>query len=256
MNYKVIDTHTHYDDEMFDEDRNELLSKMLDESVQNIISIGCTLHRSELAVKLADKYEKIYATVGIHPEDCYDLPDDYINILRNMAANPKVVAIGEIGLDYHRDGFKRKLQIKTFKEQIELAQSLNLPIVVHSREATADTIEILKEYKPKGVVHCYSGSAETAKEILDLGMNISFTGVLTFKNAKRAVEACEVIPIERLMLETDCPYMAPVPYRGQRCDSSMVINIAEKVAEIKNMSVKNVVEICNENAVKFFGLNK
>ncbi len=256
MNYKVIDTHTHYDDEMFDEDRNELLSKMLDESVQNIISIGCTLHRSELAVKLADKYEKIYATVGIHPEDCYDLPDDYINILRNMAANPKVVAIGEIGLDYHRDGFKRKLQIKTFKEQIELAQSLNLPIVVHSREATADTIEILKEYKPKGVVHCYSGSAETAKEILDLGMNISFTGVLTFKNAKRAVEACEVIPIERLMLETDCPYMAPVPYRGQRCDSSMVINIAEKVAEIKNISVKNVVEICNENAVKFFGLNK
>lgn len=256
MNYKVIDTHTHYDDEMFDEDRNELLSKMLDESVQNIISIGCTLHRSELAVKLADKYEKIYATVGIHPEDCYDLPDDYINTLRNMAANPKVVAIGEIGLDYHRDGFKRKLQIKTFKEQIELAQSLNLPIVVHSREATADTIEILKEYKPKGVVHCYSGSAETAKEILDLGMNISFTGVLTFKNAKRAVEACEVIPIERLMLETDCPYMAPVPYRGQRCDSSMVINIAEKVAEIKNISVKNVVEICNENAVKFFGLNK
>lgn len=256
MEFKLIDTHTHYDDEMFDDDRDALITSMLENSVDGFVSIGCTLERSEYAVSFAKSYERVYAAVGIHPEDCYKLPADYLKRLKKLAEYEKVVAIGEIGLDYHSDGYKRKLQIQTFREQIELARELDLPIVVHSREATADTLEILREYKPRGVVHCYSGSAETAREILNLGMYISFTGVLTFKNAKKAVEACEIIPLDRLMLETDCPYMAPVPHRGQRCDSSMVLNIAEKVAEIKKLPLKTVVETCNDNAVRFFGLYK
>lgn len=252
MELKLIDTHSHYDDDMFDGDRDKLITEMLEESVDGIVAIGCTLERSAMAVELAVKYDRVYAAVGIHPEDSYKLPRDYLDKLKTLAANDKVRAIGEIGLDYHSEGFKKKIQQSVFREQIELARELNLPIVVHSRDATADTIEILKEYKPRGVVHCYSGSAETAREILALGMYISFTGVLTFKNAKKAVEACEIVPLDRLMLETDCPYMAPVPFRGKRCDSSMVINIAEKVAEIKKIPLKTVVETCNENAVEFF----
>lgn len=255
MNLKVIDTHAHYDDEAFDIDRDELLQRLLDSSVDKIITIGCSLERSRMAAELAEKYENIFAAVGIHPEDCYDLPEDYLNRIEQLAAGKKVVAIGEIGLDYHYEGYNKELQQKCFKEQLLLAKKLNLPVVVHSRDATKDTLDILREYKPKGVVHCFSGSAETAREILEIGMMISFTGVLTFKNAKKAVEACSVIPLERLMLETDCPYMAPVPYRGERCDSSMVYNIAEKVAEIKGISVNEVIKTCNKNAEEFFGLN-
>lgn len=256
MNLKVIDTHAHYDDDAFDADRHELLKEMLGSTVDSIITIGCSLERSHTAVEIAEKYERVYAAVGIHPEDCYNLPENYIDILKELSKNPKVVAIGEIGLDYHYDGYKKKMQIDCFKKQLELASEINLPVVIHSREATQDTMEILKEYKPRGVMHCFSGSAETALEIINLGMMISFTGVLTFKNAKKAVEACRAIPIERLMLETDCPYMAPVPHRGERNNSSYVYHIAEKVAEIKNLSVKEVIEICNSNAISFFGLNK
>ncbi len=255
MNLKVIDTHAHYDDEAFDSDREELLKRLLGSSVDKIITIGCSLERSRMAAELSEKYENIFAAVGIHPEDCYDLPEDYLYKIEQLAAGKKVVAIGEIGLDYHYEGYNKELQQKCFKEQLLLAAKLDMPVVVHSRDATKDTLDILREYKPKGVVHCFSGSAETAREILEIGMMISFTGVLTFKNAKKAVEACSVIPIERLMLETDCPYMAPVPFRGERCDSSMVYNIAEKVAEIKGISVSEVIKTCNKNAEEFFGLN-
>ena len=256
MNPKVIDTHAHYDDEAFDEDRDSLIKGMLSDSVEKIITIGCSLERSRMALELAEKYDNIYCAVGIHPEDCYDLPENYLSEIEKMArSSKKVVAIGEIGLDYHWEGYKKKKQAEVFREQLALAKELSLPVVIHSRDATQDTIEILREYRPKGVMHCFSGSAETAREIIDLGMMISFTGVITFKNARKAVEACSVIPIERLMLETDCPYMAPVPHRGQRCNSSMVHFTAEKVAEIKGLSVKETIEICNENAVRFFGLN-
>lgn len=255
MNLKVIDTHAHYDDEAFDCDREELLQKLLGSSVDKIITIGCSLERSRMAAELSGKYDNIFAAVGIHPEDCYDLPEDYLYQIEQLASDKKVVAIGEIGLDYHYEGYNKELQQKCFKEQLQLAARLDLPVVVHSRDATKDTLEILREYKPKGVVHCFSGSAETAREILEIGMMISFTGVLTFKNARKAVEACSVIPLDRLMLETDCPYMAPVPYRGERCDSSMVYNIAEKVAEIKGISVSEIIKTCNKNAKEFFGLN-
>ena len=254
MVHKIIDTHAHYDDEAFNADRDELIKNMLDTNVDRIITVGCSLERSRTSIELAERYDRIYASVGIHPDECYDLPDDYIEQLRLMSRHSKVVAIGEIGLDYHYEGYKKDIQIKRFKEQLELAQELNLPVIIHSREATQDTLDILQEYKPKGVMHCFSGSAETAQKIIDLGMMISFTGVLTFKNAKKAVEACKIIPMDRLMLETDCPYMTPVPHRGERNNSSYTYHTAEKVAEIKNMSVNEVIEICNANAVSFFNL--
>lgn len=253
---KITDTHAHYDDDAFDTDRFELLNKILEESVENIITIGCSLESSRKAIEIAENLHRIYATVGIHPSDCMNLPSDYTDTLRNLSKNPKVVAIGEIGLDYHYEGYNKEAQIECFTRQIELAQELSLPVIVHSREATYDTMEILKKFKPKGVVHCFSGSVETAREIINLGMMISFTGVLTFKNSKKAVEACKEIPIEKLMLETDSPYMTPVPFRGKRNDSSMTYYIAEKIAEIKNMKIEEVIEICNNNASNFFGLSE
>lgn len=251
---KTIDTHAHYDAEEFDADRDELLTQLFAESVDSIITMGCSLKSSAAALKLAEKYERMYAAVGIHPEDCENLPDDYISQIKTLAANKKVRAIGEIGLDYHYDGFSREKQIACFKEQLKLAQELDFPVVIHSRDATKDTLDILAEYRPRGVVHCFSGSAETAREILRIGLMISFTGVLTFKNAKKAVEACEVIPLDRIMLETDCPYMSPVPHRGERCDSSMVRFTAEKLAQIKGISTDEAILACNRNAIEFFGL--
>ncbi len=252
---KTIDTHAHYDAEEFDADRDELLTRLFAESVDSIITMGCSLKSSAAALKLAEKYERMYAAVGIHPEDCENLPDDYISQIKTLAANKKVRAIGEIGLDYHYDGFSREKQIACFKEQLKLAQKLDFPVVIHSRDATKDTLDILAEYRPRGVVHCFSGSAETAREILRLGLMISFTGVLTFKNAKKAVEACKVIPLDRIMLETDCPYMSPVPHRGERCDSSMVRFTAEKLAQIKGISTDEAILACNRNAIEFFGLD-
>ncbi|MBQ8903660.1 MAG: TatD family hydrolase [Oscillospiraceae bacterium] len=255
MNVKVIDTHAHYDDPAFDSDRDELLTEILNESVDKLITIGCSIEGSRNAIKIAEKFPSVYASVGIHPSDCMGSSDNYIDILREMSKNKNVVAIGEIGLDYHYDGYDKETQIDCFIKQLELAKELSLPVIIHSREATSDTMDILRKYKPKGVVHCFSGSVETAREIIELGMMISFTGVLTFKNSRKAVEACSEIPMERIMLETDSPYMAPVPHRGKRNNSSYVLHVAEKVAEIKNMTIDEVITICNENAVRFFGLN-
>ena len=248
----IFDTHAHYDDVRFNEDRDELIRSLPSKGVSGVINIGCTLPRSQKSVDLANKYEFFYAAVGIHPSDVADLPADYTDRLKSMAQNEKVIAIGEIGLDYYYDGYDKDLQIKIFKEQLELARELDLPVVIHSREATQDMMEILKKYQPRGVMHCYSGSAETAKEILSIGMYISFTGVITFNNARRAVEACEVIPMDRLVLETDAPYMAPTPFRGQRCDSPMITEIAKKVAEIKGIPAQEVADKCTENAKFLF----
>ncbi len=253
---KIIDTHAHYDDAQFDEDRDLLIQTMLDNDIMAIINVGCSIERSEESLRLAQRYDNIFAAVGVHPEEIYGLADNYIDILRGLAQNKKAVAIGEIGLDYHYENFDRDRQIKVFKEQLALAKELGLPAIIHSRDATEDTLTVLKDAAPlKAVMHCFSGSAETAKEILELGLYISFTGVLTFKNAKKAVAACEVIPMDRLMLETDCPYMAPTPHRGERCISSMTAYTAAKLAEIKGISVEEAISACNENAVRFFGLN-
>lgn len=251
---KVTDTHAHYDVSDFDNDRDELLTRLFAESVDSIITMGCSIESSRAAVRLAEKYDRMYAAVGVHPEDCESVPTDYLEQIELLAANGKVRAIGEIGLDYHYEGFDRSKQIRCFEEQLALAKKLDLPVVIHSRDAVKDTLDILSKARPRGVVHCFSGSAETAQELLKMGLMISFTGVLTFKNARKAVEACEVIPLDRIMLETDCPYMSPVPHRGERCDSSMVRFTAEKLAQIKGITVDEAILACNKNAAEFFGL--
>lgn len=252
---KLTDTHAHYDDEAFDPDRRELLQRLFSETVGKIITVGCAADRWADTISLAESYENIYAAVGIHPEDIYDLPSDYLGHIEKLAENPKVVAIGEMGLDYHYENYDREKQIKIFTEQLRLADKLSMPVIIHSRDAAEDTLNIIRAEKPKkAVMHCFSGSAETAAEILSLGLYISFTGVLTFKNAKKAIAACEAVPADRLMLETDCPYMAPVPYRGQRCDSSMILSTAAKMAEIKGVSTEEMIDICNKNAERFFGI--
>ncbi len=253
---KIIDTHAHYDDEKFDVDRDLLIKTMFDTDIAAIINIGCSISRSERSVQLANTYPNMFAAVGVHPEEIYDLPNDYLDILRSLAKDEKTVAIGEIGLDYHYDEYDRERQIKVFTEQLELAKELDMPVIIHSRDATEDTMDILRRTRPKkAVMHCFSGSAETAREIIDMGLYISFTGVLTFKNAKKAVAACEAVPLDRLFLETDCPYMAPTPHRGERCISSMVKYTAARLAEIKGITIDEAIAACNENAIKFFGLN-
>lgn len=252
---KLTDTHAHYDDEAFDSDRHELLTRLFSETVGCIITVGCAADRWADTISLAERYENMYAAVGIHPEDIYDLPADYLEQIEKLAQNPKVVAIGEMGLDYHYENYDKEKQIQVFTEQLRLANRISKPVIIHSRDAVEDTMRILRAEKPKkAVMHCFSGSAETAEEVLSLGLYISFTGVLTFKNAKKAISACQAVPIDRLMLETDCPYMAPVPYRGERCDSSMILSTAAKMAEIKGVSAEKMIEICNENAKRFFGI--
>lgn len=250
---EYIDSHAHYDDEQFDEDRDELIPRIHENGVRNIVNIGCNMERSQFSVDLAEKYPYVYAAVGIHPEDVENTPENYLEKLTEWCENPKVTAIGEIGLDYHYEGYDRELQMRIFEEQLDLAEKLGLPVVIHSRDAAEDTMNILrKRGKVKGVMHCFSGSAETAKQVLALGMNISFTGVLTFKNARKAIEALKVTPLDRLMLETDCPYMAPEPYRGKRCDSSMIIRVIEKIAEIKEISPEEVAAATMENTRRLF----
>ncbi len=252
---KIIDTHAHYDDSWFDEDRYELLDRILSENVLAIVNMSVDLPTCEFTLSLCERYENAFGAVGIHPENVNSITDGYLDKLREYAKNGKVKAIGEIGLDYHYEGYDRELQMKVFKELLELANELSLPAVIHCRDALEDTMSILKSVKPeKAVMHCFSGSAETAAELLKMGLFISFTGVLTFKNAKKSVRACEEIPLSRLMLETDCPYMAPAPFRGSRCDSSMTVYTAERLAQIKNISLQEAIEACNNNAVSFFGL--
>lgn len=248
-----IDSHAHYDDEQFDADRDELLPRLHENGVRNIINIGCSMERSEFSVELAKKYPFVYAAVGIHPEDASGAPSDYLEKIRRLAEYEKVVAIGEIGLDYHFEGYDREMQMRFFEEQLDLAKEMDLPVVIHSRDATEDTMNILtKRGKVSGVMHCFSGSAETAKQVLKLGMNISFTGVLTFKNARKAIEALKVTPLDRLLLETDCPYMAPEPNRGKRCDSGMIVNVIGKIAEVKGIPPEEVAEQTLKNTLRLF----
>ncbi|MBQ9737122.1 MAG: TatD family hydrolase [Clostridia bacterium] len=249
----LYDTHAHLDDEMFDADRHDVIKKIKSSGIGLVNNIGASIESSRASIALAEKYDFIRAVVGVHPSEVNDMTERDIETIREMASHPKVVAIGEIGLDYHYDDAVPELQKKWFRAQLDLAASLNMPVVIHDRDSKGECIEILKEKNiSNGVVHCFSGSAETAKQILDMGLNISFTGVLTFKNAKRAIEALKVIPIERLFIETDCPYMAPEPHRGTRNDSSLVCHIAEKIAEIKGLTYEDVVNITTQNAIKFF----
>ena len=250
----IFDVHAHYDDEKFDADREEVLSSMAEKNVICIVNAGTDIETSRKTLNYCEKYDFMYGAVGIHPEFADKLPQNYLKEIENMAMHEKAVAIGEIGLDYYWDGVPRDIQKKVFTEQLELAYKLSMPVVIHDRDAHGDTMEILRKYKPKGIMHCFSGSVEMCREIVRLGMSISLGGVVTFKNARHSVEVAKYIPLDRLMLETDAPYLAPVPFRGKRCDSSMIMMTAERIAEIKGISVEDVLRVTAENACRMYGI--
>jgi TatD DNase family protein len=248
-----IDTHAHYDDERFDSDRDELLQRLHKNGAKKIINIGCNLERTKASADLAARFDFVSFAAGIHPQDVLTLPKDYTRTLSAFAKMSKCVAVGEIGLEYYGEFADKKIQERIFREQIELARDFNLPVIIHSRDAAADTIEILRDYAPlKGQMHCFSYSKESAEIFLKMGLHISFTGVLTFKNAKKAIEALSVVPLSKLLTETDCPYMAPEPVRGTRNDSGNIPFIIEKIAELKGETTEKIAEITVENAEGLF----
>ena len=250
----LFDTHAHLDDRAFDEDREQLLCGLAARGTSLVMNPGCSLESSENAVALANRYPWIYAAVGSHPDVADEVNDAVLERYRLLAAeNPKVKAIGEIGIDYHYEDIPRELQLKAFRMQMALARELNLPVIVHEREAHEDGMKVVKEFpEVTGVFHCYSGSAEMARQLVDLGWYIGFTGVLTFKNARKAIETAQGIPLERIVLETDCPYMAPVPFRGKRNDPSYLCYMAEKLAQIRGLSVEEIGHITAENGKRLY----
>ena len=248
----LFDTHAHYFKNDFGEELERLLADLPSRGVERVLAIGCDIPSSEEELELAERFDYIWTAVGIHPEYAADVPEGWESELERLLKHDKAIALGEIGLDYHYPEPSRDVQRGVFVKQLEIAKRLDMPVVIHSREASADTLDILKEYKPRGVLHCFSGSAETAREVVKLGMYIGFTGVLTFKNSKKARAACEAVPIDRLLLETDCPYMAPVPHRGERCDSSMLKFTAAAMAEIKGAPTEEMIEIARENGERLF----
>ena len=248
----IFDTHAHYLKRDFGEERDSVLDELPKKNVERVLAIGCGIDEFEEVAAVINKYDYIYGAFGVHPENADNLPEDWTERVEKILKEKKAVALGEFGLDYHYNDQNKDVQREVFTAQLEMAKRLDLPVIIHSRDACADTMEILREYKPRGVMHCFSYSAETAAEVVKLGMYIGFTGVLTFKNAKKALAACEAVPIDRLLLETDCPYMAPEPHRGERCDSSMIEFTAAKMAEIKGVSTEEMIEIANKNGRKLF----
>lgn len=250
----LFDTHAHYDDDWFDEDRDALLASMPEKGVGLIVNPGITVETSRQAIAMAERYPHVYAAVGIHPENCHDFVPQHIDELRKLARHPKVVAIGEIGLDYYWDtNPPKEFQQEVLRQQLALARELKLPVIIHDRDAHADTLAIVKEFpEVTGVFHCYSGSVEDARTLVKMGWMLSFNGAATFKNARKAPEVIAEVPMEQLMIETDAPYLAPVPHRGKRNDSGLVYLVAEKIAQIKGLTAEEVAEITWENGKRFF----
>lgn len=249
---RIIDSHAHYDDSSFDADREEVLRELFSGEICKIVNIGCSVKSSYSSVKLAEEYAGIYAAAGLHPDAADEI--DRIDEIRRLCDNKKVVAVGESGLDYHYEEHSRDIQKKAFEEQLKLAAELDMPVVIHSRDAWEDTMELLRKYRPKGVMHCFSGSAETAREIVTMGMYVGFTGVVTFKNAKKALKALEAVPLDRLLVETDCPYMAPEPNRGKRNYSGYLPYTVAAMAAVKGVSPDEMAEITAENAERLFNI--
>lgn len=249
----LFDTHAHYDSRQFDPDRDAVLSALPGQGVELVVNPGCDLPSSRKAIEIAERYPFVYAAVGVHPEDCGDWTQGDVDELRALAAHPKVVAIGEIGLDYYWKDNPRELQQRVFRSQLALAQELDLPVIVHDREAHGDCLDIVREFpQVRGVFHCFCGSAEMASELVKLGWMISFTGVLTYKNARRALEVAQAVPLDRLMIETDSPYMAPVPHRGERNHSGYVGLICERLGSLKGVGPEECSRITKENGRRFF----
>ena len=253
----IFDTHAHYDDEDFDADRYELLERMKEHGVGTIVNIGASMRSCKTTLALAEKYPFVYGALGVHPSDCGTMTEEDIQWIKANAANEKIVAIGEIGLDYYWDNVERDVQKKWFVRQLEIAKETGLPVIIHSRDAAQDTLEIMKaEHKDTtgGVIHCFSYGVEMAREYLNMDYFIGVGGVLTFKNGKKLKEVVEYAPMDKLVLETDCPYLAPVPYRGKRNSSLYLTHVVEEMAAIKGMSVEEVIRVTAENAKRLYRL--
>ena len=253
----LFDTHAHLDDRAFDTDREQLLAALPGQGLALVMNPGCSLESSRNAVVLAGQYDYIYAAVGSHPDAADEVNEQVLEEYRKLCKlNPKVKAIGEIGLDYHYEDIPRQIQCKAFRAQMELARELDLPVIVHEREAHEDGMNIVREFPDvTGVFHCYSGSAEMARQLVDRGWYIGFTGVLTFKNARKALEVAASIPLDRIVIETDCPYMAPEPFRGKRNDPGRIYRMAEKLAGLRGLSVEEIHTITLENGKRLYRID-
>lgn len=250
-----FDSHAHLDDRKFDKDQDQFIQRAKKEGIHFIVNPGINISSSEESIALAKKYDFIYAAVGVHPHDAKEVKEESYKQLEQLSKHPKVVAIGEIGLDYYRDLSPRAVQKEVFKRQMQLAEKVDLPIIVHDREAHGDTFSMLKKYFRKdtgGVLHSYSGSLEMAYQIIDLGLYLSISGPITYNNAKKTVEVVREISLEHLLIETDCPYLTPVPFRGKTNHPALVKYVAEKIAEIKGIPVEEVARQTTENAKKLF----
>ena len=253
----IFDTHAHYDDDAFDEDRDVLLSGMREQNVEYIVNVGASMASSKRSIRLAEKYPFVYAAVGVHPDEVGELDEEKFAKLCEWTSHEKVKAVGEIGLDYYWDKEMHDLQKHWFKRQMELASEVKLPMIVHSREAAKDTLDMVIAAKPlnlSGIIHCYSYSVEIAREYLNMGYYLGIGGVLTFKNAKKLKEVAEYTPLSQIVLETDCPYLAPVPFRAKRNDSSKLSYVVEELAAIKQISVEEVIRITNENGRRLYNI--
>lgn len=255
----IFDTHAHYDDEAFDEDREEFLSSLQGQGICHVVNVGASLSSCRQTLALVKQYDFMYGAIGVHPSDSAELTEESLTWLKLAAQKPKIVAVGEIGLDYYWDEPERSIQKKWFCRQLELARELKLPVIIHSREAAQDTLEIMKEHHAEaigGVVHCYSYSLELAKEYEKMGFFFGIGGVVTFNNAKKLQEVVEYLPLERIVLETDCPYLTPVPNRGKRNSSLNLRYVAERIAEIKNIGYEEVTEVTYQNAARLYRLEE
>ena len=250
-----FDTHAHYDDKRFNEDRDELLLSMKAAGVTLILNSASSLRSAKFSLKMADKYPFVYASVGVHPHDSKSMTDETAAELEELLRHPKAMAVGEIGLDYHYDFSPRDIQRKRFREQLELARRAKKPVIIHERESLTDTLETINDFDDLlGVFHCFSGSWETAKIILDKGWYLSFTGVVTYKNARKSIEVLEKMPADRIMIETDCPYLSPEPMRGRRNSSLHLPYIAEKIAEVRGNTAEEIAALTMEDGKRFFGI--
>ncbi len=255
----LFDTHAHLNADQFEDDREEVIQRALDEGVSHIVVVGFDRKTIHGALELAEQYDFIYAAVGWHPVDAIDMTEEDLKWLEELSDHPKVVALGEMGLDYHWDKSPKEVQKEVFRKQINLAKKVKLPIVIHNREATEDVVSILEEENAGevgGIMHCYSGSLEIAKRCMDMNFYISFGGPVTFKNAKRPKEVAAEIPMDRLLIETDCPFLSPHPLRGKRNESSYVKYIAEQIADLKGISVEELAQKTSDNAFRLFGINR
>lgn len=254
----IFDSHAHYDSSKFNEDREELLSSMQENGIGTIVNCGASLKSVTAVVELAEKYPFIYAAVGLHPDEVGDLNEERFAFLREQCKKEKVVAVGEIGLDYYWDNESHETQKEWFVRQLNLARELDLPVIIHSRDAAEDTLKIMKEYGQglRGVIHCFSYSKELAEEYVKMGFYIGIGGVVTFKNGKKLKEIAATIPLDRILLETDCPYLAPEPHRGKRNSSLYIPYIAEEIANLKGITYEEVVAQTEENAVRLFGIKR